>query len=105
RKGMRIARQHREAVTPSDAEVEQAAGQPIADRLHLGKGPAHAATDHRRPARLALRGAAQQIAETVLSCFLDCACGILGQSRLPEFLLPNMPLPFALGVAADRSLA
>ena len=44
---VRIARQHRDAIALRNAKREQAASEPVADRIHLREGPAHLAADQR----------------------------------------------------------
>ena len=85
RKGVRIAREHGEAVALFHAEAEQAAAEPIADRVHLGKGPADIAAAHRELARLAARRTAQEIADGMLAGLRDGGCDVAGHFRSPEF--------------------
>ena len=98
--GMRIAREHGETVALPDAEPEQAAAEPVADRIHLGKGPAHAAAAHRELVRLAARRAAQEIADGMLARFRDGGSDVAGHvslrvmSYLLNFLFEILRLVF-----------
>ena len=96
-KGVRIAREHRDAIALADAEPEQTAAEPIADRVHLGKGPAHVAADHGQLVRIALRGAAQEIADRVLPRFRD------GQAAISPVISPPVTVYCIYWIAWPKS--
>lgn len=85
--GVRVARQHGEAIPLLHAKAQQAAAKTVADRVHLGKGPAHATAAHRKLARLARRRSAQQIADGVLARLRDGGSDIAGHGVLSLILL------------------
>ena len=91
---MRVAREHGEAVALANAEAEQAAAEPVADRIHLGKAPADIAAAHRELVRLTACGAAQEIADGMLARFRDGGCGVAGHFFPVEFSLGTKAASF-----------
>jgi len=94
REGVRIARQHRDTVALADSQPAQSPAEAVADRIHLRKAPGDVATDQCRLGRIAMRGAAQQIADRMLPRSLNGGCDFSG--HFPPINLPVMPCRSAL---------